>query len=145
MKALKRGQTSSKSSLPSSSSSNTSSSSPSSSWIYLRSVLYVVASSSPASCSSSSTDRWVSLSFSILFDFFSSYPVLVHLGNYSVFPIHYLSAAKMHLHKYGVPNLKKKKGWRKKQNLIFVFNFWFFSVSSFNQCFFIFKFCFLWS
>ncbi|CAA2965859.1 small G signaling modulator 2-like [Olea europaea subsp. europaea] len=57
MKALKRGQTSSKSSLPSSSSSNTSSSSPSSSWIYLRSVLYVVASSSPASCSSSSTDR----------------------------------------------------------------------------------------
>ncbi|KAL2550824.1 Ypt/Rab-GAP domain of gyp1p superfamily protein [Forsythia ovata] len=59
MKALKRSQTassSSKSSSPSSS-SNTSSSSPSSSWIYLRSVLFVVASSSPASCSSSSTNR----------------------------------------------------------------------------------------
>ncbi|CAA2971247.1 small G protein signaling modulator 1-like isoform X2 [Olea europaea var. sylvestris] len=57
MKSLKRSQTSSKSTSPSSSSSNTSSSSPSSSWIYLRSVLFVVASSSPASCSSSSTHR----------------------------------------------------------------------------------------
>lgn len=42
---------------PSSSSSQSSSSS--SSWIHLRSVLFVVTASSPASCSSS--DRWVSL------------------------------------------------------------------------------------
>ncbi|XP_042032837.1 rab GTPase-activating protein 22-like [Salvia splendens] len=58
MRALRRSQTSSKSSSPSSS-SNASSSPPSSSWIHLRSVLYIVASSnsSPASCSSSSSDR----------------------------------------------------------------------------------------
>lgn len=48
MKALKRSHTSS-----SSNSSSPSSSSSSSSWIHLRSVLFVVANSSPASCSSS--------------------------------------------------------------------------------------------
>lgn len=53
MKALRRSVTSS------ASSSNSSSSPSSSSWIHLRSVLFVVASSSPAYCSS---DRWVSLS-----------------------------------------------------------------------------------
>ncbi|XP_019200316.1 PREDICTED: GTPase-activating protein gyp7-like isoform X2 [Ipomoea nil] len=50
MKSLKRSQTStSNSSSPSSSSSSSSSTS----WVHLRSVLFVVASSSPASCSSS--------------------------------------------------------------------------------------------
>ncbi|KAK4344804.1 hypothetical protein RND71_034980 [Anisodus tanguticus] len=58
MKALRRSQTSSSSNSPSpspspSSSSPSSSSSSSSSWIHLRSVLFVVASSSPAYCSSS--------------------------------------------------------------------------------------------
>ncbi|XP_055831308.1 rab GTPase-activating protein 22-like [Solanum dulcamara] len=57
MKALKRSQTSSSSNLPSPSSSSPSSStvaaSSSSSWIHLRSVLFVVSSSSPAYCSSS--------------------------------------------------------------------------------------------
>ncbi|KAF3954769.1 hypothetical protein ACB098_12G030700 [Castanea mollissima] len=52
MKALRRSHTSS-----SSSSSNSSPSSSSSSWIHLRSVLFVVASSSPASCSSSDRGR----------------------------------------------------------------------------------------
>ncbi|KAL3521692.1 hypothetical protein ACH5RR_019841 [Cinchona calisaya] len=55
MKALKRSQTSSSSN--SNSQSSSSSSSSSSSWIYLRSVLFVVASSSPASCSSSDRGR----------------------------------------------------------------------------------------
>ncbi|KAF5442675.1 hypothetical protein F2P56_035307 [Juglans regia] len=53
MKALRRSQTSSSSSSPSSNSN----SSPSSSWIHLRSVLFIVASSSPASCSSSDRGR----------------------------------------------------------------------------------------
>ncbi|OIT02165.1 PREDICTED: GTPase-activating protein gyp7-like [Nicotiana attenuata] len=54
MKALKRSQTSSSSNSPSPSSSSPSpSSSASSSWIHLRSVLFVVASSSPAYCSAS--------------------------------------------------------------------------------------------
>lgn len=56
MKALKRSHTSSSSSNnnnSSSSSSPSSSSSSSSSWVHLRSVLFVVTSSSPASCSSS--------------------------------------------------------------------------------------------
>ncbi|KAL3524442.1 hypothetical protein ACH5RR_017276 [Cinchona calisaya] len=53
MKALRRSQTSSSSN----SNSPSSSSSSSSSWIYLRSVLFVVASSSPASCSSSDRGR----------------------------------------------------------------------------------------
>ncbi|XP_059456178.1 rab GTPase-activating protein 22-like isoform X2 [Corylus avellana] len=54
MKALRRSHTSSSSSSNSNSKSN---SSPSSSWIHLRSVLFVVASSSPASCSSSDRGR----------------------------------------------------------------------------------------
>ncbi|XP_060212173.1 rab GTPase-activating protein 22-like isoform X2 [Lycium barbarum] len=55
MKALRRSQTSSSSNSPSPSSSSPSSSAvtSSSSWIHLRSVLFVVASSSPAYCSSS--------------------------------------------------------------------------------------------
>ncbi|XP_041014722.1 rab GTPase-activating protein 22-like isoform X2 [Juglans microcarpa x Juglans regia] len=53
MKALRRSHTSSSSSSPSSNSN----SSPSSSWIHLRSVLFIVASSSPASCSSSDRGR----------------------------------------------------------------------------------------
>ncbi|KAJ8769734.1 hypothetical protein K2173_005940 [Erythroxylum novogranatense] len=52
MKALKRSHTSSSSSNPSSPSSSSTGSS-SSSWVHLRSVLFVVNSSSPASCSSS--------------------------------------------------------------------------------------------
>ncbi|XP_031094492.1 small G protein signaling modulator 2-like isoform X2 [Ipomoea triloba] len=51
MKSLKRSQTSTSSN--SSSPSSSSSSSSSTSWVHLRSVLFVVASSSPASCSSS--------------------------------------------------------------------------------------------
>nr|KAJ0219971.1 hypothetical protein LSAT_V11C200100810 [Lactuca sativa] len=51
MKALRRSQTSS------SSSSSSNSSNSSSSWIHLRSVLFVVASSSPASCSTSDRGR----------------------------------------------------------------------------------------
>ncbi|XP_022763341.1 GTPase-activating protein gyp7-like isoform X2 [Durio zibethinus] len=54
MRALRRSQTSSSS--PNSPSSSSSSSS-SSSWIHLRSVLFVVTSSSPASCSSSDRGR----------------------------------------------------------------------------------------
>ncbi|KAI5657577.1 hypothetical protein M9H77_26370 [Catharanthus roseus] len=55
MKALRRSQTSSSSN--SNSNSPSSSSTSSSSWIHLRSVLFVVASSSPASCSSSDRGR----------------------------------------------------------------------------------------
>ncbi|CAI9086965.1 OLC1v1020910C1 [Oldenlandia corymbosa var. corymbosa] len=55
MKALRRSQTSSSSNSISPSSSTSSSSS--SSWIYLRSVLFVVSSSSPANCSSSDRGR----------------------------------------------------------------------------------------
>ncbi|XP_039045939.1 small G protein signaling modulator 1-like [Hibiscus syriacus] len=51
MKALRRSQTAS------SSSSSSPSSSSSSPWIHLRSVLFVVTSSSPASCSSADSDR----------------------------------------------------------------------------------------
>ncbi|XP_059667288.1 rab GTPase-activating protein 22-like isoform X2 [Cornus florida] len=53
MRALRRSHTSSSSS----NSSSPSSSSSSSSWIHLRSVLFIVASSSPASCSSSDRGR----------------------------------------------------------------------------------------
>ncbi|CAN4099525.1 unnamed protein product [Withania somnifera] len=53
MKALRRSQTSSSSNSPSPSSSSPPSSSASSSWVHLRSVLLVVASSSPTYCSSS--------------------------------------------------------------------------------------------
>uniref|UniRef100_A0A5B6ZMX2 Putative small G protein signaling modulator 2-like isoform X2 n=1 Tax=Davidia involucrata TaxID=16924 RepID=A0A5B6ZMX2_DAVIN len=54
MRALRRSHTSSSAS---SNSSSPSSSSSSSSWIHLRSVLFIVASSSPASCSSSDRGR----------------------------------------------------------------------------------------
>ncbi|XWS61391.1 hypothetical protein CRYUN_Cryun07bG0122300 [Craigia yunnanensis] len=57
MKALRRSQTSSSSPNSPSPSSSLSPSSSSSSWIHLRSVLFVVTSSSPASCSSSDRGR----------------------------------------------------------------------------------------
>ncbi|KAL4353116.1 hypothetical protein GQ457_06G038460 [Hibiscus cannabinus] len=57
MKALRRSQTASSSSSNSPSPSPSSSSSSSSPWIHLRSVLFVVTSSSPASCSSTDSGR----------------------------------------------------------------------------------------
>ena len=77
MKALRRSHTSSSNSSPSSSSS-------SSSWIHLRSVLFVVTSSSPAYCSSS--DRWVSFcssNYSSLFLLLQSYVSVIFIGFYS--------------------------------------------------------------